>query len=130
LVSFSQVLTQDGGHAQAWLEQGYLQLKAGQADAALDSYNRYLALRPDDAVALYNRGMAQHATERFAEAADSYCQAISADPSFAAAHNNLATTLSKLGQQEASLAAHRRSIELAPFEAHFPYNMGLVLHAL
>ncbi len=130
LAFFSRVLAQDAGHAQAWSEQAYLQLKAGQSHAARTSYDRYLALCPGDAVALYNRGMALHAEECYAEAAESYRQAIALDPQFAAAYNNLATTLGKLGAHDDALAAHLRSMELAPQEANYPYNMGLVLFEL
>ena len=52
------------------------------------SYDRALALRPDYAEALYNRGVTLHELKRFEEALASYDRALTLRPDYAEAHQN------------------------------------------
>src|SRR5262249_57363821 len=57
-------------------------------DDARAGYDRALALRPDDALALSNRGSALHELKRFDEALTSYDRALALRPDDAGVHFN------------------------------------------
>ena len=57
-------------------------------DEALASYDKALAIKPDIAEALSNRGVAQQELQRYAEALASYDQALEIQPDFAEAQFN------------------------------------------
>ena len=61
---------------------------------------------------------------RWEEAAESYWQAINADPRFADAYNNLGIALSRMGREHGAIAAHAQAIEINPFHANAYFNLG------
>ena len=62
-------------------------------DEALASYDRALALWPDDAEALTNRGVTLNTLGRFDEALANYSRALELEPDDADAHSNRGVTL-------------------------------------
>src|SRR5262249_20516254 len=59
-----------------------VQTRLGRLKDALASYDQALAMRPDDAAALSNRGLALHELKRFDEALASYDRALALRPDF------------------------------------------------
>src|SRR5271156_284110 len=73
------------------------QSELGRNNAALDNYDRALAVKPDDAEALYNRGNALQELGRFEQALESYKQALAVRPEYAEALDNRGNALRALG---------------------------------
>ena len=84
-----------------------VQTRLGKKDTALASYDRALAVRPDHAEALSNRGITLHEQKRFDEALASYDRALTLQPDYAEALYNRGVTLHKLRRFEEALASYR-----------------------
>jgi tetratricopeptide (TPR) repeat protein len=107
-----------------------VQSRLGKKDTALASYDRALALRPDSAEALSNRGLTLHKLKRFEEALASFDRALTLRPDFAAALLNRGLTLHELKRFEEALASHDRALAVRPDHAEALCNRGLTLHEL
>jgi tetratricopeptide (TPR) repeat protein len=99
-------------------------------DAALASYDHALALRPDHAEALRNRGAALHKLRRFDEALASYEHALTARPDYAEALYNRGITLHELQRFDEALASYDGALALQPHYAGAHNNRGITLHTL
>src|SRR5258708_6617728 len=78
-------------------------LGRGRLKDALSTYDRALAVQPDDAVALSNRGLTLHELKRFHEALASYDRALTLRPDDAVALNNRGHTLRELKRFDEAL---------------------------
>ena len=96
-------------------------------DEAVASYDRALALKPDFAEALNNRGTTLQALARFDEALDSYDRALALTPDYAAALNNRGNTLRQLARFDEALESYDRALALKPDYAAALNNRGLAL---
>ena len=83
-------------------------------EEALASYDRALALRPDYAEALSNRGNVLRELMRFEEALESYDRALAVRPDYAEALSNRGVTLQELMRFEEALASYQKAIALRP----------------
>jgi tetratricopeptide (TPR) repeat protein len=99
-------------------------------DAALESYDRALVLRPDFAEALSNRGAALQKLERFEEGLASVDRALALRPDYAEAHYNRGLTLHELARFEEAVESCDRALALAlrPDYADALLNRGVALH--
>jgi len=99
----------------------------GRFDAAVASYDRALALRPDYAECHFNRAVALHELHRFDDAVAGYDRAIALKADHAEAHHNRGLALSMLGRLEAALGSHDRAVALKPgyVQAHFSRALAL-----
>jgi tetratricopeptide (TPR) repeat protein len=95
-------------------------------DAALESYDRAIAIDPGFAEAYSNRSVVLKDLERLSVALASCDRAIAIRPGFAEAHFNRGVVLYQLEQFAAALASYERAIAIRPDypEAHF--NQGIV----
>jgi protein O-GlcNAc transferase len=107
-----------------------VQLTLGRWNDALISYDRALALRPDQAGALCNRGVTLYNLGQFEEALASYDRAIVLRPDYAQALTNRGVTLHKLMRFEEALESCDRAITLRPDHAETFSNRGVTLHEL
>ncbi len=71
-------------------------------------------MKPDYALAHYNRGLLWQDRGNLDEAVACYRQALRWDSSYAEAHNNLGNALKDLGALDETVASFRRAMELAP----------------
>ncbi|MBL0150601.1 MAG: tetratricopeptide repeat protein [Ideonella sp.] len=69
----------------------------GRPEAAVEAYQRAIALRPGDADAHSNLGSLQRTLGRHAQALASFDQAIALRPDHAGAHHSRANLLAQLG---------------------------------
>jgi hypothetical protein len=99
----------------------------GRQVEALESLERALALRPDHADALNNRGNTLDALDRLEEALASFDQAVLLKPGYAEAWNNRGNTLRRLNRLSDALASADRAVALSPDYADAHWNRGLTL---
>ncbi len=75
-------------------------LQGGQPKSAIGLLDRAIEADPNLAVAFNSRGIARHVLDQNKESVDNFRQAISLQPEFAEAHENLAQVLLYVGQYE------------------------------
>jgi tetratricopeptide (TPR) repeat protein len=107
-----------------------VQLARGKKAAALASYDRAIALRPDHAETHYNRGVALHESQRLPEALAAYERAIALKPDLAEAHNNAGNALSSLDRHDEALTSYGRALGLRPDFVEAINNRGVTLYDL
>lgn len=107
-----------------------VQASLGKHELALVSYNRALAVQPNHADALNNRGNTLKELKRFDEALASYNRAISVQPNHASAFNNRGVTLLFLKRLEEAAASFERAVALLPDYAEAHYNRGNAMYEL
>jgi tetratricopeptide (TPR) repeat protein len=90
-------------------------------DLALANYNRAIALEPNNAEALSNRGNTLVFLDRCEEALRDYDRSISLKPQSAITHNSRGYNLFRLKRYDEALASFDRAIALSPryYEAHY-----------
>ena len=87
--------------------------QAGDVDAAISAYRKYLDARPNSPLALSNLGAAFSRAGRYQEAVEQYQRALKLQPENTAVEMNLGLAWYKAGQiqkAEAVFAADRKSV--------------------
>ena len=125
--AYSEVLTADPGHAEAWRLMSLLAERFGRHDLALDWIGKARALEPDNVHYLFAEGVILQGAGRFAEAEANYRQAIAINPDLPDVHNNLGVVLRGQDRKEEALAAYRRAVELSPDSPMLLENLGIAL---
>ena len=105
------------------IDQGNLFLTFERYEAAISSYKRAIAIKPDFHEGWYNRGYALSALGRKEEAIDSYDQAIAIKPD-ELVWCNRGLALYALGHKEAAIASYEKAIEVNPYFHEGWYNRG------
>jgi tetratricopeptide (TPR) repeat protein len=98
-----------------------------QFDEALASFDRALALRPNDADALNSRGNTLHELERFDEALASFDSALLVKPGDAEVLYNRGVTLRRLERHDEALASYDQTLSVRPNLAEATNNRGKLL---
>jgi tetratricopeptide (TPR) repeat protein len=99
----------------------------GRAEAALECYDRALALDAGNPDLHYNRATALQALRRFDDALQDYDAALALNPQDPEACNNRGVVLKELRRFEAALESFDRAIAMAPGYADPRNNRGNVL---
>jgi hypothetical protein len=99
-------------------------------EEAVASFDRALAIRPDNAKAHYNRGNALNELKRFDEALVSCDRAIALNSNLAEAFNNRGNALRDLMRLEDAVASYDRAIALKPDYIDAMNNRGVALMEL
>ena len=107
-----------------------VQAMLAKHDLALANYDAALALQPQHAEALSNRGNTLKALKRYDEALDSYDRALSLQPNYVAALINRGAALYDLKRYNEALRSYDRALALRPDAVDALYNRGGVLHEL
>ncbi len=102
----------------------------GRAEEALASYDRALAVKPDNPEALNNRGDALKNLGRLEEAVASYDEAVTLKPDYADAHYKRGNALMKLGRAQKALASYVKALEIEPRRFEALNNCGVALISL
>jgi tetratricopeptide (TPR) repeat protein len=97
---------------------------------ALAGYDRALAVQPDHANALNDRGVTLHLLQRFEEALASYDRALAVQPDHADALNNRGLALHQLQRWDEALASYIKALTLRPHYAAALYNCGVTSQQL
>jgi Tfp pilus assembly protein PilF len=101
-----------------------------QPHAALQAYDRALALKPDAADVHYNRGTLLQQLQQPSAALQSFESALSIMPTMGTAHLRRADMLLELGQSAAAEAGYHHAAALIPNNAMAFAGRGLALMAL
>jgi tetratricopeptide (TPR) repeat protein len=112
--------------ATDWYEQGCA-LEARDPEAAMASYQRAIAGRPDLADAHNNLGRLHHDRGELADAEGCYRLAICADAKVALYWFNLGVAVEDQGRNAEAIAAYERSLELWPSNADAHFNLARLL---
>jgi tetratricopeptide (TPR) repeat protein len=109
--AYIQALDEDPDYADAHLNLGRLDHRAGDLASAEARYRRAIQCAPEDATAHFNLAVLLEDRNCPHAAAEEYEQAIANDADFADAHYNLGLLLEKVGQRADAMrhlmAAHR-----------------------
>ena len=101
--------------------------RQGKLDEAIAAYREAIRLKPDDAEAHYNLGIALSGQGKLDEAIAEYREAIRLKPDYAEAHYNLGIALDGQGKLDEAIAEYREAIRLKPDYAEAHYNLGIAL---
>jgi len=102
----------------------------GQLDAAVKSFKKALAIKPDYIEVNYNLGLTFQELGQLDDAVKSYEKAVALKPDYAEAHNNLGIALNKLGQLDAAVKSYKQALAIKPDFAEVHSNLGLTLQEL
>jgi tetratricopeptide (TPR) repeat protein len=80
---FTYALSNQGDMYDAWNNVGYIHLRLGAYNEAIDDYNHTLALKPDLMVAIEHRAEAYVAVDRLDEAKSAYMEVFNHEPKLA-----------------------------------------------
>lgn len=116
--------------AEAWFNQGNQQASAGELSDAIASYDRCLAISPDNYIAWNNRGVMQKNLGQLQDAIASFSKAIEIKPDFYEAWNNQGNTFQDLDRLEEAIASFDKAVEIKANDPEAFYNRGLALENL
>jgi tetratricopeptide (TPR) repeat protein len=122
-VAAAPMNTQPGGRrdVQGILADALRHYRAGRIDDAVAHYQRALFLRPDNADAHNNLGLAFAAQGRIDEAVTHYERATVLNPDHAGAHGNLGIILKDQGKFDEAMARYGRALAIRPDYAEIQY---------
>ncbi len=101
-----------------------------QLDAAIESYDKALALKNDYANAHFNRGVALQGLGQLKAAVASYDHAIAAKPDYAHAYSNRGNALAELKRLDEAIESYDRAIAIDRRFAEVYFNRGGLLAEL
>jgi tetratricopeptide (TPR) repeat protein len=102
----------------------------GRLDEAIDSYDKFIEIKPNDHEAWNNRGISLFNLGRLDEAITSFDMAIRFKPDDDEAWNNRGIALGNLGRLNDAIASFDKSIQFKPDDDGVWNNRGVALDAL
>jgi tetratricopeptide (TPR) repeat protein len=124
------VLALNGKSFEALHLLALTQAELGKHNAALDNYDRALAIRPNYADAHNNRANTLQRLGRFDEALESYRRALTIRPDYAEAFNNRGNALYCLNRFDEALESYQQALEIRPDYADTLNNRGILFQEL
>ena len=98
----------------------------GDLEAAIDSYQRALKIKPDHAAAYNNMGVAQKDKGNLKASIDCFKQALKIEPIYAEACNNMGNSLQDKGDLEPAVVYFERALKIKPNFAEAHYHLSLI----
>ena len=95
-----ELVKTDSDDRLAVLARGSVYLKMGNAENAINDFNRALDIDPNHQKAFHLRGLAREMAGDNDEALKDFNKAIDIDPEYGAAYYSRATLLTKMGQED------------------------------
>jgi tetratricopeptide (TPR) repeat protein len=124
---YTATLQKNPGCWMAHYNLGIVLREQGEADQAIDHYQRAVALRPDYAEAHYNLGRLLVEHGQLNDAVAHYERAAAINPADAEAQNNLAVTLFGMGRTDDAIAHYQKALEIRPDYAEASCNLANAL---
>lgn len=109
VASFNQT-PQQANESKAWYEQGKVLAKEGCHDDALASFDRAIAIQPDNHLAWGFRAAVLIHLERYSEALANCEKALAIDPNYSEGWVFRGAALNYLGRYQQSYASYDRSL--------------------
>jgi protein O-GlcNAc transferase len=113
-------------YATASSNLGSIFEQQGKLDAAVESYQQALRLKPDYAEVHYNLGNVLKKQGLLEAALESYQRALQFQPNYAQAHNNLGNIFQQQGLLDAALKSYQQALNIKPDYAQACDNLGNV----
>jgi tetratricopeptide (TPR) repeat protein len=98
----------------AYLDLGYIKLKSGDTNAAIENYVKGLSYKPNNRSAWYNLGSIYRKTQQYEKAVEALENSIAIDPGYAKAHTTLAQTYVAINKFDKAEEHFKISIKLTP----------------
>jgi tetratricopeptide (TPR) repeat protein len=110
-----KALALDPAYATAYNQLGYLYMRNGEYDQALDALGKYVQLLPNEPNPHDSYAEALRLSGRFNEALDHYRIALKIDPTFYISQKELGETYSLMGDQERARIEYAKAVHDAPY---------------
>ncbi|KAM7542234.1 hypothetical protein Aperf_G00000008461 [Anoplocephala perfoliata] len=120
-----QATPEDKAKAEKFKTQGNSFVSAGKLSEALESYNKAIALDPNNAIYYCNRAAANHLLQKYSEAIADCEKAIEIDSSYSKAYSRMGNTYCSIGNYGKSVEAYRKAVALDPNNANFKQNLEI-----
>ncbi|QGM45119.1 DUF6165 family protein [Methylocystis heyeri] len=127
---YCEIVTRDAANVVALHLLGVVMTQTGRAAKGVAFIDRALAIHPNDAEALYNRGNALLSLRRFEEALESFDKALAIAPRYAEAHNNRGNVLQELNRHRDALPSYDKALAITPHYAEAHNNRANALKEL
>ncbi len=135
MAQFTAALEEEPNYADAHNNLGGILLDQKRYDEALPHYRAAVRTNPEYlhffnlANALADAASARHDAAQFAEAVQTYRQALQLNPASSEAHHNLGLTWQAQGRQSEALAEFERAAQLNPAFADAQMSLAAALYA-
>ena len=121
---FRRVTQMTADDPEAWNFLGYTQSLDGDNQSAIESFNKAIAINPNNPMYYYNRGGSLAKTDQLNAALDDFDKAIELGSETSGIFNNRANTKYLLGDYRGAISDYTRAIRLNP-ESYAPFaNRG------
>ena len=127
---YRSVLSADPDHVEVLTALGTIHFQRGHWEEGLRLIGLSLEIRPQQPIALNNRGNALKELKRYSEALENYELAIAFSPDYAEAYSNRGNVLVRLDRFAEALASYDRAIALNPHFAPAYNNRADALYGL
>jgi len=125
---WTQILETLPDNAAVLSNRGNSRVSQNKLEAAIEDYNRAIALMPEAPDPYLNRGAAWEGLQEWDKAIADYNHVLSLDPKDAAAYNNRGNAEAGQEHWEAAIADYQKAAELAPDFAMARANYALALY--
>jgi serine/threonine protein kinase len=127
-VTGETVKPQQSTHLQAWelYNKAFSLSSLGQLDEAISTYDKVVAIEPENVDAWNNRGVCLRKQGKFEDALESYSRAVGIDRNNVAALSNRGNCLYSLGRHKEARVDLVRAIELDPKNESAWLNKAMV----
>jgi tetratricopeptide (TPR) repeat protein len=113
------------GEVQRLFDEGTKLAQEGKHEEAIESFQKALALDPNQANILGNMAESYREMGKLNEALEAYKKAIAVDPNEPVFYTNMGVILDKMGKTEESLEAYKKAASLNPGgSAQTYFNLG------
>ncbi|MBE0449020.1 MAG: tetratricopeptide repeat protein [Actinobacteria bacterium] len=112
------------------LEKGLMLASRGRNEEAIEEFNAYIKVRPNDPVAYGVRGDSYDDMGQFGKAINDYSTLIELEPKLAEAYHKRAVAYAEIGSLEKSIKDFDKAIELYPENAEYYFNRCVTYHRL
>jgi len=125
-----QHILQQQQHAGAILISGWIAHKQRELDVAVERYQQYLGLRPEDAEARYTLGLVFKELGRTELAIEQFEKSITVVADNAAVHRQLGDAYTKLHRLEEAIAPYQAALALEADDVGTIISLGNIFHGL